>query len=92
MESGQIQLGNHTFSHPDLVGLPKDQVAKELPRDHQCLMGTYGVDGRRYYRPPYGSHNPSSTPSQSLMSHPSQRPSGSSARASAMRSALASQT
>ena len=36
--------------------------------------------------------SPSSTPSQSLMSQPSQRPSGSSARASAMRSALASQT
>jgi len=64
VESGQIQLGNHTFSHPDLVGLPKDQVAKELQRNHQFLMGTYGVDGRRYYRPPYGSHNPSSTPSQ----------------------------
>jgi peptidoglycan/xylan/chitin deacetylase (PgdA/CDA1 family) len=58
VESGQIQLGNHTWSHPDLATLPKDQVAEQLRRNHQFLMTTYGVDARPYYRPPYGSHNP----------------------------------
>jgi peptidoglycan/xylan/chitin deacetylase (PgdA/CDA1 family) len=57
VESGQIQLGNHTWSHPDLATLPKDQVADQLRHNHQFLMRTYGVDARPYYRPPYGSHN-----------------------------------
>jgi peptidoglycan-N-acetylglucosamine deacetylase len=58
VEAGQIQLGNHTWSHPDLTTLPKDQVAEQLQRNHQFLMRNYGVDARPYYRPPYGSHNP----------------------------------
>jgi peptidoglycan-N-acetylglucosamine deacetylase len=58
VESGQIQLGNHTWSHPDLATLPKDQVADQLRRNHQFLMRNYGVDARPYFRPPYGSHNP----------------------------------
>jgi len=58
VESGQIQLGNHTWSHPDLATLPKDQVAEQLRQNHQFLMRNYGVDARPYYRPPYGSHNP----------------------------------
>ncbi|GAC1400735.1 MAG: polysaccharide deacetylase family protein [Mycobacterium sp.] len=58
VEAGQIQLGNHTWSHPDLATLPKDQVVEQLRRNHQFLMKTYGVDPRPYYRPPYGSHNP----------------------------------
>ena len=58
VEAGQIQLGNHTWSHPDLATLPKDQVADQLRRNHQFLMRTYGVDARPYYQPPYGSHNP----------------------------------
>ena len=58
VESGQIQLGNHTWSHPDLATLSKDQVAEQLRRNHQFLLRTYGVDARPYFRPPYGSHNP----------------------------------
>ena len=58
VESGQIQLGNHTWSHPDLATLPKGQVAEQLQRNHQFLMTNYGVDARPYFRPPYGSHNP----------------------------------
>ena len=58
VEAGQIQLGNHTWSHPDLTTLPKDQVVEQLRRNHQFLMTNYGVDARPYYRPPYGSHNP----------------------------------
>jgi peptidoglycan/xylan/chitin deacetylase (PgdA/CDA1 family) len=58
VESGQIQLGNHTWSHPDLATLPKDQVVEQLRHNHQFLMREYGVDARPYFRPPYGSHNP----------------------------------
>ena len=54
----QIQLGNHTWTHPDLATFPKDRVAEQLRRNHQFLLKTYGVDARPYFRPPYGSHNP----------------------------------
>lgn len=57
VESGQIQLGNHTWSHPDLTTLPKDRVADELRRNHQFLMKNYGIDARPYFRPPYGKHD-----------------------------------
>jgi peptidoglycan-N-acetylglucosamine deacetylase len=57
VEDGQIQLGNHTWSHPDLTTVPRDRVADELRHNHQFLMKTYGVDARPYYRPPYGKHN-----------------------------------
>jgi peptidoglycan-N-acetylglucosamine deacetylase len=57
VEAGQIQLGNHTWSHPDLTTLPKDDIGEQLRRNHQFLMKTYGIDARPYFRPPYGKHN-----------------------------------
>ena len=58
VDSGQIQLGNHTWSHPDLTKLPLTAVAEELRHTHDFLWKTYGVDARPYFRPPYGAHNP----------------------------------
>ncbi|MBV8930157.1 MAG: polysaccharide deacetylase family protein, partial [Mycobacteriaceae bacterium] len=57
VESGQIQLGNHTWAHPDLTTLPKEQIADQLRRNHQFLVKNYGVDARPFFRPPYGKHN-----------------------------------
>lgn len=57
VESGQIQLANHTWTHPDLTRLPAGQVAEELRRTHAFLRNTYGVDAAPYFRPPFGHHN-----------------------------------
>jgi peptidoglycan/xylan/chitin deacetylase (PgdA/CDA1 family) len=57
VDSGQIQLGNHTWSHADLTMLGKDQIATELRRNHQFLRDTYGVDATPYFRPPHGNSN-----------------------------------
>ncbi len=57
VESGQIQLGNHTWSHPDLTRLSPVQVADELRRTDAFLRNTYGVNAAPYFRPPYGHHN-----------------------------------
>lgn len=57
VESGQIQLGNHTWTHPDLTKLSKGQIAEELTRTDAFLRKTYGVDATPYLRPPYGHHN-----------------------------------
>lgn len=57
VESGQIQLGNHTWSHPDLTTLSPAQIAEQIQRNHRFLSNTFGVDARPYLRPPYGRHN-----------------------------------
>lgn len=57
VESGQIQLGNHTWSHPYLTKVPASRVAQEISRNDDFLKNTFGVDARPYLRPPYGKHN-----------------------------------
>jgi peptidoglycan-N-acetylglucosamine deacetylase len=57
VESGQIQLGNHTWSHPNLTRLPATRVAQQISRNDEFLKTTFGVDARPYLRPPYGWHN-----------------------------------
>ena len=57
VESGQIQLGNHTWSHPNLTRVPASRVAQQIARNDAFLKRTFGVDARPYFRPPYGRHN-----------------------------------
>ena len=57
VESGQIQLGNHTWSHPNLTKLPVSRVAQQISRNDEFLKTTFGVDSRPYFRPPYGRRN-----------------------------------
>jgi peptidoglycan/xylan/chitin deacetylase (PgdA/CDA1 family) len=57
VESGQIQLANHTWTHPDLTKLSPSQIADELGRTDAFLQNTYGVDAAPYFRPPYGHHD-----------------------------------
>lgn len=57
VDSGQIQLGNHTWSHPNLTTLTAEQIADQMTRNTKFLVNTYGVDPAPYFRPPYGKHN-----------------------------------
>ena len=57
VESGQIQLGNHTWNHPRLTSLSGNEIADQLNRTKTFLRNTYGVDGTPFYRPPYGRRN-----------------------------------
>ncbi|MFI9507080.1 polysaccharide deacetylase family protein [Nocardia sp. NPDC052566] len=57
VESGQIQLGNHTWDHPDLTKLSAGAVAAQLERAKNYLYENFGTDGTPYFRPPYGRHN-----------------------------------
>jgi peptidoglycan/xylan/chitin deacetylase (PgdA/CDA1 family) len=57
IESGQIQLGNHTWIHPDLTKLTGARIADELRHTDQFIRDTFGVDATPYYRPPYGAYN-----------------------------------
>jgi peptidoglycan/xylan/chitin deacetylase (PgdA/CDA1 family) len=57
VDSGQVQLGNHTWSHPDLVTLSDSAVVDQLSRNEKFLWNTFGVTARPFFRPPYGSRD-----------------------------------
>lgn len=57
VESGQIQIGNHTWRHRDLTKLSPPDIADELSHNHAFLRDTFGVDATPYFRPPYGASN-----------------------------------
>ena len=54
VESGQLQLGNHTVSHPDLTKLSTGAIQAELLGCGEFITSTFGVDAAPYFRPPYG--------------------------------------
>lgn len=55
--SGQVQLANHTWSHPALTKCSDAEIVSQLQRDHDFVLQTYGVDMRPYFRPPFGYHD-----------------------------------
>lgn len=57
VDTGQIQLANHTAHHPALATLSSSEIKKELLLAHNFIEKHFGVDARPYYRPPYGSVN-----------------------------------
>jgi peptidoglycan/xylan/chitin deacetylase (PgdA/CDA1 family) len=57
VDSGQIQLGNHTWTHADLTRCSGRQVETELTRCEKLLNNEFGVTGRPFLRPPYGARN-----------------------------------
>jgi peptidoglycan/xylan/chitin deacetylase (PgdA/CDA1 family) len=57
VESGQVQIANHTWSHPDLTSLSNQSIIDELNRNEQFIVDTFGVSSKPFYRPPYGSRN-----------------------------------
>ncbi|MGW6423426.1 polysaccharide deacetylase family protein [Nocardia sp. NPDC055053] len=57
VDSGQIQLGNHTWDHAALTKIGASGVADQLGRTKTFLRNNFGVDGTPFYRPPFGYHN-----------------------------------
>jgi peptidoglycan/xylan/chitin deacetylase (PgdA/CDA1 family) len=57
VDSGQVAMGNHTWSHPDLTTLGDTAVAEEIRRNRDFLRATFGVSDTPFFRPPYGAHD-----------------------------------
>ena len=57
VDSGQVQMANHTWSHPNLGRMGLSAVADQIRRNADFLRNTYGRDGTPYFRPPFGVHN-----------------------------------
>jgi len=53
VDSGQIQIANHTWDHPDIRTLTDTELVDQLDRNDRYLTGLYGVDTKPYFRPPY---------------------------------------
>ena len=54
VDSGQLQLANHTHKHPSLRGLSDARIVEELSTCGQFIEDTFGVQSRPYFRPTYG--------------------------------------
>ncbi|WP_344991406.1 polysaccharide deacetylase family protein [Nonomuraea helvata] len=50
------EIGNHSWSHPALAGLPREQIERQLKRTDDLVEKLTGVR-MRVMRPPYGSTN-----------------------------------
>ncbi len=53
-----LELGNHTFSHPDLHSTPLDIFKEDVVRGEEVTRGLLQAKGRtlRYFRHPLSSH------------------------------------
>ncbi len=55
--AGQVQIANHTWSHKDVTKLADGAIRDEIKRNDGWIEETFGITGRPYFRPPYGTHN-----------------------------------
>jgi len=53
---GQVQIGNHTYTHLSIVRRSPTAVRADVERNDDWIRNTFGVTSRPYFRPPYGSH------------------------------------
>jgi peptidoglycan/xylan/chitin deacetylase (PgdA/CDA1 family) len=53
----QVQIGNHTWNHANLLGLSNAAIASEISRNENWIQQTFGMTARPYFRPPYGKYN-----------------------------------
>lgn len=51
------ELGNHSYSHPDFTKLTASQMATELKKCDDLIIGITGESTKPYFRPPYGYLN-----------------------------------
>jgi peptidoglycan/xylan/chitin deacetylase (PgdA/CDA1 family) len=57
VDSGQVALGNHTWSHPDVTTLSDAELVDQIQRNQAFLWNTFGVRETPFFRPPYGAHD-----------------------------------
>jgi len=55
--SGQVTLGNHTFSHHASTQIGSEAFGQDLQRNEDWIERIFGITGRPWFRPPYGDYN-----------------------------------
>ncbi len=49
-------IGNHTYDHPHLNTLNKEDVLSQIERSEEIFLSVLGIKPE-YFRPPYGEYN-----------------------------------
>lgn len=57
IEAGQVQVANHTWSHPDLRRATEARVRDEIERNEEWIQKTFRITARPWFRPPFGARN-----------------------------------
>ncbi|WP_344307302.1 polysaccharide deacetylase family protein [Fodinicola feengrottensis] len=57
IEKGQVQIGNHTFTHQSIVGRSEAAIRGDIERNEEWINKKFGITSRPYFRPPFGTHN-----------------------------------
>lgn len=52
------EIGNHTYSHPDLRKLSDADITAQLQKANDLVHELTGHDTRPYFRPPFGARDP----------------------------------
>ena len=59
IEEGHI-VGNHSYHHPDMSNMGKEEFTKELGELETLYQQIAGTPMKKYYRPPHGKYSKSS--------------------------------
>lgn len=51
------EVGNHSYSHPDLTQLPDAEVVAQVEKTEAIIRETAGTSSMPYFRPPFGAYN-----------------------------------
>lgn len=54
--SSGMEIGSHSFSHPNLITLSKKEISKEISKTNKAVKKVIGVKPT-LFRPPYGNYN-----------------------------------
>lgn len=57
VETGQVQIANHTRTHSNLLNLSDAEIQQDLLDNNALIGNLYGVDSRPYFRPPFGKYD-----------------------------------
>jgi peptidoglycan/xylan/chitin deacetylase (PgdA/CDA1 family) len=57
IEAGQVQIGNHTYTHRNMLGLTDAALRTDIERNEEWIEQTFGITSRPWFRPPFGWHN-----------------------------------
>lgn len=56
LDEGHI-VGNHSYHHPDMSRMGKEEFQKELEELESLYQETFGQEMKKYYRPPQGKYS-----------------------------------
>ncbi|MGI8492613.1 MAG: polysaccharide deacetylase family protein [Acidimicrobiales bacterium] len=57
IDTGQVQIGNHTYTHANLLKASDAKIREELERNEEWIQAKFNITSRPWFRPPFGFRN-----------------------------------